>query len=234
MRAATAHAARVLHEFLTKNHGELIKRCREKAGLRYEPKLAPATVEHGVPLFLQQLEDILRIEQTTDERLELAATGPTPSRTAIGRAAALHGIELQRLGFTVDQVVHGYGDVCQVVTSLAVEQRAAISPDEFRTLNRCLDNAIADAVTAYGAGNVASAESQAETLSGRLDAFGDEHRRLVDIASQAHAAMKTGNIGLGGATGALLVHTLEELRLLPARILPEIRKIAAKNAIASS
>jgi hypothetical protein len=64
------------------------------------------------------------------------------------------------------------------------------------------------------------------TLSGCLDAFGDEQRRLVDIASHAYDAMKTGNIGLSGATGALLVHTLDELRSLPARVLPEIRQAA--------
>jgi hypothetical protein len=52
-------------------------------------------------------------------------------------------------GFTVGQVVHGYGDVCQAVTDLAVEMGAPISTDDFRTLNRCLDDAIAGAVTEY-------------------------------------------------------------------------------------
>jgi hypothetical protein len=191
MGAAKAHTARMLHEFLTEHHDELIKRCRTKAALRYEPKLDTESIDHGVPLFLRQLEGILRAEQTTKDRSETAATARTPSSTEIGRAAALHGIELQRLGFTVDQVVHGYGDVCQVVTGLAVDTRTPISPDEFRTLNRCLDNAIADAVTAYGAGHVVSAKAQMTTLSGCLDAFSDEQRRLVDIAMHAYEAMKT-------------------------------------------
>jgi hypothetical protein len=74
---------------------------------------------------------------------------PSPVNSDIGRAAALHGTELLRLGYPVDQVVHHYGDVCQAVTDLAVKRKARITTDEFRTLNRCLDEAIADAVTSF-------------------------------------------------------------------------------------
>ena len=52
-------------------------------------------------------------------------------------------------GFNISQVVHGYGDVCQSITDLAVEMDAPISTDDFRTLNRCLDDAIAGAVTEF-------------------------------------------------------------------------------------
>ena len=50
----------------------------------------------------------------------------------------------------MSQVVHDYGDVCQAITDLAVEAAKPISADDFRTLNRCLDDAIAGAVTEYG------------------------------------------------------------------------------------
>ena len=50
----------------------------------------------------------------------------------------------------MSQVVHDYGDVCQSITELAVETNAPISTDDFRMLNRCLDDAIAGAVTQYG------------------------------------------------------------------------------------
>ena len=52
-------------------------------------------------------------------------------------------------GFSIEQVVHDYGDVCQSITDLAVELGAPISTEDFRTLNRCLDNAIAGAVTEF-------------------------------------------------------------------------------------
>ncbi len=68
-------------------------------------------------------------------------------RREIGRAAAKHGHELLQHGFTVNQVVHDYDDLCQAVTELAIEKNAPVSPGEFKTLNRCLDQAIADAVS---------------------------------------------------------------------------------------
>jgi hypothetical protein len=179
-----------------------------------------ATIDHGVPLFLQQLVETLREEQNT--HIRRVDSEPTPAPTDIGRAAALHGAELLRRGFSVDQVVHDYGDVCQCVTALAVEQEVPISTDEFRTLNRCLDNAIADAVASFGSVRQTSIDRQAETLQQRLIVFAAEHQRLIDIAIQSFTAIKTGNIGISGATGTLLAHALAELRSVTDRSLPEI------------
>jgi hypothetical protein len=203
----------MLHEFLTSNRQLLISRCRDKVAKRFEPAETVGAIDHGVPLFLQQLVETLRIEQSTDvrERDTAPTPTPTPAPTEIGRAAALHGAELLRQGFSVDQVVHHYGDVCQSVTALAVEQEADISTDEFRTLNRCLDNAIADAVASFGSASQTSLNRQAETLQQRLVVFAAEHRRLIDIANRSLTAIKTGNIGISGATGTLLAHALEEL-----------------------
>ena len=94
----------------------------------------------------------------------------------------------------------------------------------FARLNRCLDNAIADAVTSFGRAHQVLIDDQAETLQQRLHYYSVEHRRLVDIALQAYAAIKTGHVGVTGATGTLLVHTLEDLRSLADRTLPEIRR----------
>jgi hypothetical protein len=210
----------MLHEFLTSNRQLLISRCREKVAQRVEPTESPATIDHGVPLFLQQLVETLREEQTT--HIRSVDSEPTPAPTDIGRTAALHGAELLRRGFRIDQVVHDYGDVCQCVTALAVEQEVFISTDEFRTLNRCLDNAIADAVASFGSARQTLIDRQAETLQKRLVVFAAEHLRLIDIAIQSLAAIKTGNIGISGATGTLLAHALEELRSLTDRTLPEM------------
>jgi hypothetical protein len=223
----------MLHEFLTTNRQLLISRCRDKVAKRSEPPQNPAPIDHGVPLFLQQLVETLRLEQSTAARPE-AEPEATPAPTAIGRAAALHGAELLHRGFSVDQVVHDYGDVCQCVTALAVEQEVAISTDEFRTLNRCLDNAIADAVAAFGSARQTSLDRQAETLQQRLVVFAADHRRLMDIAAKSFTAIKTGNIGTGGATGTLLAHTLEELSSLTERTLPEIRLASPGVKLASA
>jgi len=213
----------MLHEFVTANRTELIVRCRDKVARRLSPADSPLALDHGVPLFLQQLVETLRFEQG-DPHPAAFEVERSPAATDIGRAATVHGAELLRLGYTVDQVVHDYGDVCQAVTELAVEHNKLIAAAEFRTLNRCLDNAIADAVTSFGSAHHVLLEDQAETLQQRLHYFALEHRRLINIAIQAHAVIKTGQVGATGATSTLLVNTLEDLRSLTYRTLPAIRR----------
>jgi hypothetical protein len=215
-----------LHDFLTSNREHLISCCREKVAERVAPALTAEVIDHGVPAILEQLVETLKQEQTTPVRA--GAPEPAPAPTSIGRAAAINGAELLRRGFSVDQVVHGYGDVCQCVTALAVERQVSISADEFRTLNRCLDNAIADAVASFGAARQTSNERQLQDWQERLNVFAAEHRRLSDIAIQSLAAIQTGNIGTSGATGRLLAHALGEIRSLADRTLPEILSASAE------
>jgi phage gpG-like protein len=122
--------------------------------------------------------------------------------------------------------------VCQSVTELASEQDTAISAVEFGVLNRCLDDAIAEAVTSFGRTGQVLINDQAETLQQRLTVFSTEHQRLVGIALHSYAAIKTGNVGLTGSTGTLLIHVLEELRSLADRTLPEIRLAYLSSSVA--
>lgn len=219
--SATGYCGEMLSEFLTANHNELITRCKEKAARRFEPASAPSAIGHGVPLFLLQLGYVLREEASA--QFSESAEGPgTPSKSGMDSAAASRGAELLKHGYTIDQVVHEYGDVCQSVTELAVEKKEPISADDFRILNRCLDNAIADAVTSYGAASVTARNWQATELKGRMGNFAAEYRRLVDVALQAFAAIQMGSVGPGGATGSLLAHTLDELPFLAHQGMPEI------------
>jgi hypothetical protein len=222
----------MLHEFLTSHRRELITRCKERVTKRFAPEALPAVIDHGVPLFLEQLADTLRREQLTLAR-GASEPEPAPASSAISRSAALHGTELLRLGYNVDQVVHDYGDICQAVTDLAIERHAYISADEFRTLNRCLDAAIADAVTAFAHDRDSRVFNQAELLHNRMGLLASEQRRLVEMAIQAFAAIKTGNIGVTGATGTALVNTLYELRDLIDRSLPEIRLASGMTTVPS-
>ncbi|MEO8751192.1 MAG: hypothetical protein ABI624_00780 [Casimicrobiaceae bacterium] len=210
----------MLHEFLTENRTELLGRCRQRREKRAEAADHPSGRGLGVPLFMTQLAERLESERTSFGND--AGAEPAPAPPAMSRAAAQHGAELLRLGYKVDEVVRDYGDVCQVITGLATEQQASITPDEFRTLNLCLDDAIADAVVAFGAAGQAVFDRESATLQRRLDGFAEEHQRLVNIAIQAYSAIKSGNIGLTGATGSLLVHTLGELRTFVGRTLPVV------------
>jgi len=124
----------------------------------------------------------------------------------------------------VSQVVHDYGDVCQAVTELAVELNASISTDDFRTLNRCLDDAIAGAVTEYGRErNQSGIDGESARGTERLGFFAHELRNLLNTALLAFEVLKTGNVGVGGSTGTVLHRTLLASHSLVTRSLAEVR-----------
>ena len=200
----------MLHEVLTLHREEIIARTRQKVGARAAPQPTEAVLEHGVPLFLEQLAATLRREQETPAR---------PTSPEMARSAVLHGAELRRAGFTVGQVVHGYGDVCQAVTELAIELGIPISADEFKTLNRCLDEAIAQAVTEFARQRDLSHPRGAA----RHGFFAHEQRNLVHNAILAFEVLKTGTVGIGGSTGGVLGRNLVALRDLIDRSLVEVR-----------
>ncbi len=141
---------------------------------------------------------------------------PSPPRTpAISLSAAEHGLSLLKFGFTIDQVVHDYGDICQAVTELAAEHGSTLSIHEFQTLNRCLDNAIAGAVTAWSEGRERNV--RAETVEGHaIDSLKTGIARLVDLAQPALEALCAGRVAINGATGEVLRRSLLEMRALVA------------------
>ena len=51
-------------------------------------------------------------------------------------SAAEHGRDLLKNGSSVDQVVHDYGDICQAITELALDEHDSIATGDFHTLNR--------------------------------------------------------------------------------------------------
>lgn len=219
----------MLHEFLTANREELIARCRAKVAKRTAPRPTEPELKHGIPLFLEQLTQILRLEQTAGPGARHQAVSPeglgtVESCSELGKTAASHGIELLKHGFTVDQVVRDYGDLCQAITALAVEQAAPIENDEFRALNKCLDDAIADAITEYGRQREQLIQDEGTAVANeRLGILAHELRNLLGSAMLALAAVKSGSVGLSGATGAILERSLIGLRDLIDRSLAEVR-----------
>jgi signal transduction histidine kinase len=214
----------MLPDFLIANRAELIDRCRVKVAQRPAPKATEAELEHGIPMFLDQLVKTLLHEQAP-------LRGGNPFQSEMGATAARHGLELLQRGFTVDQVVHGYGDLCQAITDLAFERDAPVQTVEFRTLNRCLDNAIADAVTEFAyQRDLLVAQKGANALNERLGFLAHELRNLIQTATLAVTAIKAGNVGLAGATGAVLDRSLIGLRNLIDRSLAEVRVTAGLPA----
>ena len=205
----------MLHEFLRDNRTELIDRCRVKVAGRRSPRATPAELEHGIPIFLDQLAGMLqRSDQVRDSVAE----------SEIRDDARLHGSELLGNDFTIDQVVHDYGDLCQSITELASEREAPITVAEFGILNIRLDNAIAAAVTEYARGReVGKAEAGALAMNERLGELAHEMRNLLNTAILAVIALKSGGVGFGGATAAALDRSLIGMRSLMDRTLAGVR-----------
>ena len=217
----------MLHEFLTNNRADLIERCRVKVSRRLAPKGTDAELTHGIPAFLDQLIKTLQVEQTSEPMRSREVSGPAgggPAVSEIGATATLHGRELSLRGFTVEQVVHDYGDLCQAITELAFENGAPIATDEFRTLNRCLDNGIADAVTEHAFQRNSLIENrEVRALNERLGFLAHELRNHLHTATLAVTAIKAGNVGITGATGAVLDRSLIGMRSLIDRSLADVR-----------
>jgi hypothetical protein len=217
-----------MHRFLSNNRDELIARCQAKAAQRPQRATTPQQLVHGIPMFLEQLTRTLQAEEKGNAaegvRISGPAGGDATALSQIGVTATEHGHELLELGFTVDQVVHAYGDLCQAVTDLAIERDAPFSVDQFRTLNRCLDNAIADAVSEFSAHRqVNISRKQTDSENERRGVLVHELRNSLQTATLAFAALESGTVPVGGSTGALMKRSLRTLSGLLDRALGEVR-----------
>jgi hypothetical protein len=179
---------------------------------RMAPCATRSELEHGIPLFLRDLEQALASELRSDPRPRAAT------------AALEHGRDLLRSGFTIAQVVHDYGDACQTITELAIERKAPIRTEEFRALNKCLDNAIAEAVTEYARQHELDALAEGTRRSNEyLGFFAHELRNLLASGMLAFDALRSGSVGIRGSTADVLEHSLVGLRDLVDRSLTELR-----------
>ncbi len=196
-----------LQEFIDTHHAKLVSMTREKVAKRSKHR-RPEDLEtrHGAHLVLDQLRGALEDEARRDP--SQGADAELPTNPNIARSAALHGHDLLALGFSVEEVVHDYGDICQAVTELAVELDEDLSVAEFHTLNRCLDNAIAAAVHAW------TEAPQAPTTEGQEVSSNERLRRLLGGAIAAFELLRSGRIGVGGSTGAILGNNLTAMHAL--------------------
>jgi hypothetical protein len=178
-----------LGQLIDSHREELIRRCGSKAAARTgDSSSTKAEIERGIPEFLDNLVGEL-------------GEGPSNKREMADNAAR-HGSALFLDGFSVGEVVHEYGAVCQSVTDLAVELDADISADEFRTLNRCLDDAIAGAVSEYSRQKqIGESLNQSTTLA-----------NLAETAMNGFETLQSAHVGINGATGTLVYRCLAAMR----------------------
>ena len=85
----------MLDRFIVANREAII----ENAGTRRRPTTTDTELTSGIPLFLDQLGDVLR----------LANSRPVVDQAALIASAGKHGRDLLAQGLTIGQVVHDYG-----------------------------------------------------------------------------------------------------------------------------
>ena len=197
----------MLYDFVAKHRDEIIGRTREKARSRSVPFATETVLARGVPIFLDQFSSRLRQSEE-------------PTVSEIGATAALEGADLLAAGLTIGQVVHGYGDICQAVTELAIELKVSITAANFKMLNMCLDVAIAEAVTEY------ARRREKEVADRGVEQLGflvHEVRNLMNTVTLAFEAIRSGRVGVDGSTGQLITSTIADMSSLVTRSLAEVR-----------
>ncbi len=214
----------MLHEFLREHRHLLIARARALISARRVPRATDEELGNGVPLFLTQLTEVLRAETARrprdDRRDEATEERVATLEAAMGASAVGHGTDLLRRGFTVAQVVHDYGDLCQAITGLAVELGTPIDADEYKTLNRCLDDVTAAAVGEYARVRERSLSSEGTE---RMGVLAHELRNLLSTAMLAYESVRSGRVGVDGSTSAVLGRSLRGLKDVIDRSLAEVR-----------
>ena len=200
----------LLHEFLSLHLPAILASVRHKFLVGPDRAAFADKADGQVELFINRLIETLRED----------ASHPEAGHREIRASAAEHGAQLLEQGFTVAHVIHGYGSICQAVTDLAVQLAAPITASEFRTLNQCLDAAIAGAVSEYSRQREQSASAQSTRQLGFL---AHELRNRLSSALLAFEILEKGQVAIGGSTGGVLKRSLLGLRDLIDRAISEVR-----------
>lgn len=227
----------MLHEFLRANESAILAACEVKSAELGGLEPSVGEMKTGLPIFFKQLLTVL--EHTAAEPDESAVDRPAMARAAsasdepaiaraagrpfeaeVARAAGTHGGELQKRGYTLSHVVHAYGSMCQAITELAIDRKEPIAPDEFKKLNRCLDVAIAGAVTTFQARHI-SVDSSREIQ--HLGFLAHELRNSLTTVNVSLRLIRDGVVGFGGSTGQVLDRGLKHIQELIDRSLTEVR-----------
>jgi signal transduction histidine kinase len=226
----------MLYEFLLNNADDLIQRCIAKVAKRPRRNASERQLRTGIPLFLSQLIKTLQVEEKNGPVAAMVVSGMSgggeSDSSEMEASAAAHGASLLELDYTVDQVVHDYSDLCQAITDLAVERDAPFSVNEFRTLNRCLDNAIASAVTEFSfQRDISLTAQQSADSNERLGFLMHELRNSLNVGIMAVAAMEAGQLSMTGATGAVLKRSHAAMNRLIKLSLDDVRAGAAATGL---
>ena len=126
----------MLHEFIAINRDEIIRRCRAKVATRSVPPPTRRDRSREYHVFLDQLADDIAHRPDVKPRdwQERRPARARPAASGVHRVTGRARLWRRLSGY------HRAGG----------GNERSISTEDFRTLNRCIDDAIAGAVTEYG------------------------------------------------------------------------------------
>ncbi len=202
---------------LTERREQVLAKCREKVSEVMGPLPSSYQLNRGLPVLYSELVEVLRISLEDDSP---AARTRFVSDTVTASASRQHAQESHRLGYTVSQLVHGYGCMCQGITEFAHENQEPITSTEFSQLNLCLDVAIAQAVSEFQTLSMESALRE-ETL--RLRFLAHELRNYLSSAMMAHELIRSGGVGTDGATSKVLTNAHQNMKHIIDQAVAEVR-----------
>jgi len=196
-------------------HRDRIVRAAEKLVRRRGAPAATAAELEGLPIFVDQLAAQLAAREGRSPE-----AGPD-----IGPTAARHGERLYRLGVGTTQLVHDYAAVSRAIMAVAIDEGASIPSDEFRLLDVCLDEAIAQALSAHGAAGVAAGEQAREREEAEhLGVLVHELRNALSAVVMGFGALKrAGAVPEGSRVGAIIERNLGRLSSLIDQSLADAR-----------
>ncbi|MBC7712943.1 MAG: HAMP domain-containing histidine kinase [Rhizobacter sp.] len=234
----------MLYDFLEKNQKEILDLTEKKSLVLAGNLQSSEQLKRGLPIFYNQLKEVLLLKGAENSNTKndadkekaagdndepaMAKAEGRPSEIVLAKSAGDHGIELLKLGYTLSHVVHAYGAMCQSITELAIKKNENITASEFHDLNRCLDTAIAGAVTSYEEyQNLDTNKQEVE----HLGFLAHELRNALTSVNFALQIIKLGTVGFAGSTGKVLDRGLKRIENLIDRSLTEVRLNASPKII---
>ncbi|MFI5363712.1 MAG: sensor histidine kinase [Elusimicrobiota bacterium] len=173
----------MIYEFLVANREKILALAKRRTA-GFPPTVAtPAEAARALPQFYEHLARELERN---------VKGGPAQAPRKHGARAPRNDRRLSPLGYTVAQVVHGYGVLGQAIADLANSAHARVGAGELNKLNLSIDVAVAEAVTE------------------RMGYLVHELRNALAAATVAHSMVKRGSAGT--ATNALLERNLNRMR----------------------
>lgn len=239
----------MLYEFLLSNREKILFMTEKKSLVLAGVRASSDQLKKGLPIFFNQLVDVLKREAASPQgsptedltKMKNAATdgdepamakaSGRPHEAELAQVAGIHGKELLRLGYTLSHVVHAYGAICQSITELATTNKTVITANEFHDLNRCLDVAIAGAVTEFQA--LRNSEESNREIQ-HLGVLAHEMRNALATVTMSLELIKDGTVGFKGSIGQVLDRGLKRMGELIDRSLAEVRlRVEPKISIES-